>query len=154
MKPGEKLRLHIRLVHANEAEELTGKQMIDYHKGEHEGPGTIRNHDPLDYNVPIADRPSTSAGEPPFRPDWSVHPGKTLHEVIDERGWTQTELARRCGVSQKRINEIVDGKAGISPRLAVVLERTLDVPAELWMNLQTNYEIAEARKVPNREYKP
>ena len=82
------------------------------------------------------------------RPDYAVHPGESLAELIEERGWSQKHVADRCYVSEKHVSQVVSGKAGIGPRFAVALERLTGVTAEFWMRLQVNHDVAEARKVP------
>lgn len=81
-----------------------------------------------------------------FTPDWSVHPGETLRELLDELGWTQKDLAEMCGVSQKHVSEIVNGKAGIGPSFALALERETLVAAEFWVRMQAVHEVAAARR--------
>ena len=78
--------------------------------------------------------------------DWSVHPGETLQELIDERAWTQSWLARETGYTHKHINRVCRGAASITAPLAVRLERTTGVRAEFWMNLQIGHDIWLARE--------
>ncbi|MEQ9023191.1 MAG: HigA family addiction module antitoxin, partial [Pseudomonadales bacterium] len=60
-----------------------------------------------------------------------MHPGQVLAEVyMAEMGLNQSELAKRCGCVSRKINEIVNGKRGISPSFALVLESTLGTSAE------------------------
>ena len=82
----------------------------------------------------------------PFTPDWSVHPGETLRELLHELGWTQKELADMCGVTQKHVSEVVNGRAGIGPSFALALERETLVAAEFWVRMQAVHEVAVARK--------
>ena len=81
-----------------------------------------------------------------FDPPWSVHPGEVLREVLDEAAMTQTELARRCGVSQKHISEIINGKAGIGPDLALSLEEVTSVAATFWVRMQAGHDVRRARE--------
>ncbi len=74
-----------------------------------------------------------------YQPDYAVSPGETLAEVLDERGMSQAELARRTGISTKHINLILKGSAPISPETALKLERVLNVPARVWNALEANY---------------
>jgi len=59
-------------------------------------------------------------------------PGETLAELLGERDMTQRSLAQRMGRTPKTINEIIKGKAPITPETAIQLERVLGVPAEFW----------------------
>ena len=80
-----------------------------------------------------------------FKPDYAVLPGDTLKETIDALGMSQADLAERTGRPKKTINEIIQGKAAITPETALQLEKVLGVPANFWNNLQRNYEESLAR---------
>lgn len=85
--------------------------------------------------------------EDSFRPDWVVHPGETLGELLEERVISQTELANRLGVSHKHVNQIVRGHILYSAELAVALEVALKEPtADFWMRLKVNYELGLVRQ--------
>lgn len=88
---------------------------------------------------------------PVWQPDWAVPPGDVLLEVLEERGMTQSELARRTDRPVKTINEIVKGKAAITVETAIQFERALGVSARFWNNLETNYREAIARQESRRE---
>ena len=61
------------------------------------------------------------------------HPGEILQaEFLDPLGVTQTALAERIGVSFRRINELVNGKRGITPDTALRLARLLGTSPDLW----------------------
>lgn len=75
------------------------------------------------------------------------HPGKMLAEVyMPQMGLSQSELARRCCCSERKIDEIVNGKRGITASFAIVLESVLSVSAETWVEMQAKYDLAEARR--------
>ena len=79
------------------------------------------------------------------------HPGELLREdVLLPLGIEITDAAQRLGVSRNTLSCVVNGRAGISPDLAVRLERAGVCTARFWMTLQTNYELAKAeqRKQP------
>lgn len=82
----------------------------------------------------------------PFVPDWRVTPGEILAEALQERGLSQTELSRRMGRPIKTINEIVNGKAAITPETAIQLERTLGIHASFWNGLEMRYRESIARE--------
>ncbi len=75
-----------------------------------------------------------------FDPDYRVHPGETLRETLDELGLTQRELAKRIGVTEGYVSLIVNGKHGISPRVAVLLEQATGVSVRHWSSLQARYD--------------
>ena len=76
-----------------------------------------------------------------------LHPGKVLSEVyMSQMGLNQTALANLCGCSPRKINEIVNGKRAISPSFAIVLESVLGTTAEMWVRMQAEYDLWEARQ--------
>jgi len=76
-----------------------------------------------------------------------LHPGNVLSEVyMTEMGFNQTQLAEKCGCSHRKINEIVNGKRAISPAFAIILEEVLGTSAEMWVRMQADYDLSEARK--------
>ena len=75
-----------------------------------------------------------------FRPRFSVPPGAHLEEKLEELGMTQAELARRTGLSQKHINQLIAGDVSLSPRTAVLLERVTGMPASLWNNYESRWQ--------------
>lgn len=81
-----------------------------------------------------------------YVPDSVSLPGETLQEVLEDRQMTQAELAERMGRPKKTVNEIIQGKAGITPETALQLERVLGVSASFWNNLERNYREFLARK--------
>ena len=82
----------------------------------------------------------------PYEPDYAVPPGETLAEVLEEIGIPQKELAERTGRPVKTINEIVKGKAAITPETALQLERALGVPASFWNGRERRYRELLARQ--------
>src|SRR5213076_793447 len=80
-----------------------------------------------------------------YSPDYAVPPGDTLLEVMESLGITQAELAERTGRPKKTINEIVKGKAAITPETALQLERVLGTPASFWIAREQNYRESLAR---------
>ena len=76
-----------------------------------------------------------------------IHPGEILMEdFIKGLGITQSRLAVAIGVPPRRINEIVHGKRGITADTAVRLAKYFGTSAELWMNLQSHYELRLERR--------
>ncbi len=71
-------------------------------------------------------------------------PGFFLREEIEERGWTQRDLAFVLGVPEQAVNMIVSGKRGVSPDMAKSLGKAFDVPPEFFINLQSAYDLSKA----------
>ncbi len=79
------------------------------------------------------------------------HPGIFLNEtVIKPLGLGVTDTAQRLGMSRTALSRVLNGKAGISPDLAVRLERAGQSSARFWVNLQANYDlwVASNREQP------
>lgn len=74
-----------------------------------------------------------------YCPDEVSPPGETLLEVLEERGISQAELAERTGRPRKTINEIIKGKASITPETSLQLERVLGIPANFWNAREAHY---------------
>ncbi len=81
-----------------------------------------------------------------YEPDMVSPPGDTLLETIETLGMSQSELARRMGRPRKTMNEIIRGKAEITPETALQLERVLGVTASFWLNRERHYREWLARQ--------
>lgn len=79
-------------------------------------------------------------------PDVASHPGEHIADTIAELKISQAELARRMGRPQPAINQIVRGMKSVTAETALQLEAATGVSAETWMNLQTHYDLVEARR--------
>ena len=74
-----------------------------------------------------------------------THPGEMLREeFLEPLGMTQTELAERIHVSFPRVNEIVNGRRGITPDTALRLSRLFGTSAEFWLDGQRNWDLWQA----------
>ena len=75
------------------------------------------------------------------------HPGETIRfECFEASGLTVTEAARRLGCSRPALPRLLNGSAGISPEMALALERRGWSNADFWMRLQAAYDLAQARR--------
>jgi HTH-type transcriptional regulator/antitoxin HigA len=81
----------------------------------------------------------------PFAPDWVLPPGESILDLAEERGWTQGELARRLGYSEKHISLLINGKVPVTLDAAQRLERVLGSSMDFWMSLEANYQRHKAR---------
>ena len=89
---------------------------------------------------------------PMFNPP---HPGETLREdVLPALGLTVTEAAEQLGVSRTTLSRVLNGRAAISPEMALRLEAWLGVErggrAELWLQQQLDYDLWRARRAKKR----
>jgi addiction module HigA family antidote len=72
-----------------------------------------------------------------------VHPGVVLfEEFLLPLGITQVELAGHLGIPVQRINEIVNGKRGITPSTAWLFAEAFETTPQFWLNLQINRDLA------------
>lgn len=70
------------------------------------------------------------------------HPGEVLRELcLEPLGLSVTEAAEALGVSRKTLSSILNGRAGVSPGMAVRLSIAFGTSAESWMNQQTQYDL-------------
>lgn len=81
-----------------------------------------------------------------YEPTTAAHPGETVVDYLEFNGWSQRDLARRTGLTPKTISEICNSKTPITPPTALALENVLKRPAHFWLNLQRQFDEAEARK--------
>ncbi len=78
-----------------------------------------------------------------------THPGEMLlEEFIKPLKLTQTELARRLGVSYPRLNEIIKGRRRVTPDTALRLSRVLGMSADFWLGLQQDWDLWNAMNSP------
>jgi addiction module HigA family antidote len=76
-----------------------------------------------------------------------LHPGVVLQEVyMAEMNLNQSGLAALLGCSPRKINEIVNGKRAISAEFAIELESALKTSASMWVRMQAEYDLYQARK--------
>ncbi len=74
------------------------------------------------------------------------HPGTVLRDYLGDL--SVTEAASRLGVTRTALSRILNGSAGISVEMALRLRDALGTSAEMWINLQTQYELWQAEKKP------
>jgi addiction module HigA family antidote len=73
-----------------------------------------------------------------------IHPGEILKDEIDELGLTANAMALALRIPSNRLTEIINGKRGISADTAMRLARYFGTSAQMWMNLQSHYELEVA----------
>ncbi len=79
------------------------------------------------------------------------HPGHSIKDAcIEPLGLTVTEGAKILGVARHTLSRIINGQAGVSPDMAIRLEKAFGSTAESWLRLQTAYDLAQARKHEKR----
>ena len=76
-----------------------------------------------------------------------AHPGEIIKEAIEAEGWTVSDAAVRLGVARNTLSRVVKGRAGVSPRLALALERIGWSDAGHWTRMQAAYNLARGRRI-------
>ena len=75
------------------------------------------------------------------------HPGEVIKELcLEPLGLTVTDAAKGLGVSRKTLSSIINGKAGISPEMAVRLSIAFNTSSESWANQQAQYDLWQAEQ--------
>ena len=75
------------------------------------------------------------------------HPGETVrYDCLEALGLTVTEGAKVLGVTRQALNNLVNGKSGISPEMAIRLSKAFGSSPETWLKMQLDYDLAQARK--------
>ena len=81
-----------------------------------------------------------------YSPVRAFHPGITLREKIGELGMSIKEFSLRSSKPEKTINAVLNGSSSITPDMAVAFEQVTRIPAHMWLNLQSVYDIYKARE--------
>jgi len=78
-----------------------------------------------------------------------THPGQVLWaDVIEPLGMTVTEAAERLGVARKTLSALINGRASMSPEMAIRIARATCTSAESWLMMQTRLDLWQAQKKP------
>ncbi|WP_208108640.1 helix-turn-helix transcriptional regulator, partial [Candidatus Thiosymbion oneisti] len=110
------------------------------------------NEAPHDYAV----SPPGDVIENEYRPDYAVPPGEVLEYELELRRMPGSELARRTGLTEQRVDAILrsEGEPVITSETAIRLERALGMPADYWLNLEARYQEAQARLTASEPLPP
>ena len=75
----------------------------------------------------------------------ATYPGEMIKDELRERKLTQKQLALETGIKPSVLSETINGKRPVSKNVALALEQALGIPADIWMNLQTQYDLDSVR---------
>jgi HTH-type transcriptional regulator/antitoxin HigA len=75
----------------------------------------------------------------PFQPDWVSPPGETIADILEERGWSEAELARQLGYSPRFVSKLIKAKVPITEEIAIRLEQVLGSTARFWLASEAHY---------------
>ncbi len=79
------------------------------------------------------------------------HPGLSVrHDCLEPLGLSVTKAAKKLGISRKQLSAIVNGHSGISPEMAIRLDKAFGGSADIWFRLQAAYDLAQAMKTADR----
>ncbi len=76
-----------------------------------------------------------------YNPDYVIHPGEYLKEVLESREIKKRDFAERVGLSVKAVRRIIAGRSLYSPDAALAFEKTLDIHADVWMKMAEAYQV-------------
>ena len=75
------------------------------------------------------------------------HPGEVVRELcLEPLGLSVTDAAEALGVSRKTLSSILNGRSGISPKMALRLSKAFNTSPESWLNQQVQYDLWNAKK--------
>jgi antitoxin HigA-1 len=75
------------------------------------------------------------------------HPGRSIRTAcLEPLGLSVTEGAKVLGVTRQTLNNVINGKSGISAEMAIRLTKAFGSTAEAWLSMQSAYDLAQARK--------
>jgi addiction module HigA family antidote len=76
-----------------------------------------------------------------------AHPGRIVRSAcLEPSGLTVTAGAKILGVTRQTLNNVINGKSGISPEMAIRLTKAFGSTEETWLRMQLAYDLAAARK--------
>jgi len=80
-----------------------------------------------------------------------AHPGRVVrNSCLESLGLSVTEGAKILGVTRQALNNVINGKSGISPEMAIRLAKAFGSTAETWLGMQLAYDLAQARKTEDK----
>ena len=86
------------------------------------------------------------------------HPGGIVKDCIDDLGLSVTDAAKVLGVTRPTLSRLINGRAGISPEMAVRLSKAFGSTPEMWLRMQMAYDLAQvqarADRIDVKRYEP
>jgi len=79
-----------------------------------------------------------------LRPARATPPGRIIRRELEAQGWTQKDLAEITGQPEQVISQIIQGRKQVTPETALQLAAALGISADLWLNLEANYQVHQA----------
>ena len=76
------------------------------------------------------------------------HPGELIGDTLEEIGVTISAAAKALGITRQQLHNLIAGRSGITPEMAVKLEKAIGSTADAWLGMQMAYDLAAVRKRP------
>ena len=76
------------------------------------------------------------------------HPGELIGDTLEELKISISEAARGLGITRQQLHNVIAGRSGITPEMAVKLEKAIGSTADAWLKMQMNYDLAQVRRRP------
>ena len=73
------------------------------------------------------------------------HPGRGLKDDLDALGLTVAEAAEALGITRQQLYNVINGRSGITPEMALRLEKGVGGSADAWLAMQVAYDLAQLR---------
>ena len=74
------------------------------------------------------------------------HPGRGVKDDIDALGLTVAEAAEALGITRQQLYNVINGRSGVTPEMALRLEKGVGGTADSWLGMQTAYDLAQLRR--------
>lgn len=74
------------------------------------------------------------------------HPGDLIRDSLEDLGLSVAEAATGLGISRQQLYNVINGRNSITPEMAVRLEKAFGGSADLWLQMQVNYDLAQVRQ--------
>jgi antitoxin HigA-1 len=74
------------------------------------------------------------------------HPGELIGDTLDDLKVSVSKAASGLGISRQQLHNLIAGRSGITPEMAVKLEKAIGSTADTWLRMQMNYDLAQVRK--------
>ena len=75
-----------------------------------------------------------------------THPGASIRDSMEAMGWTVTECARQLGTPRENLSRLLNGRIGVSPAMALALERIGWSNARFWLRRQAYFDLDQERR--------
>ena len=75
-----------------------------------------------------------------------IHPGELVKASLDDLGFSVAEAAKAIGITRQQLHNVIAGRSGITPEMAIRFEKAFGSTADTWLRMQMNYDLAQTRK--------